>query len=123
VLGGRADGENLDLVERFDPEAGSRGRWRELAPLRTARSGFAAIASRGTIVAFGGEQLGLGDATTIAPVEQYRPGKDRWRSLPPMTTPRHGLGGVARKGRIFALEGGPKPALHYSAANEYLDLP
>jgi hypothetical protein len=40
-----------------------------------------------------------------------------------MRTPRHGLGGVARQGRIYALEGGPQPGLTVSAANEFLDLP
>ena len=40
-----------------------------------------------------------------------------------MITPRHGLGGVARGGRVYALEGGPQPGLAYSRAIEYLDLP
>ena len=121
VVAGRAGGENLDVVERLDPGAGPRGRWSGVAPLNTERSGFAAVASRGTIVAFGGEELGGG--RTIAPVERYDPGRDGWAPLPPMTTPRHGLGGVARHGRVYALEGGPRPGLAFSAANEFLDLP
>ena len=40
-----------------------------------------------------------------------------------MVTPRHGLGGAARGGRVYALEGGPQPGLAYSRALEYLDLP
>jgi hypothetical protein len=40
-----------------------------------------------------------------------------------MVTPRHGLGGVADGNRVFALEGGPQPGLHFSNANEYLDVP
>jgi len=121
VLGGRVDGDNLDLAERFDPSAGRRGRWRAVAPLQTERSGFVAVAVGGTIVAFGGEELGGG--STIAPVERYDPERDSWSRLPSMTTPRHGLGGAARAGRVYALEGGPQPGLAFSSANEYLDLP
>lgn len=121
VLGGRVERENLSLAERFDPGAGRRGRWRAVAPLRTRRSGFAAVAAGGTIVAFGGEELGGG--STIARVERYDPEGDRWSKLPAMTTPRHGLGGVAQAGRVYALEGGPQPGLAFSPANEYLDLP
>ena len=40
-----------------------------------------------------------------------------------MITPRHGVGGVAKGDRIYALEGGPQPGLAYSSALEYLDLP
>jgi hypothetical protein len=40
-----------------------------------------------------------------------------------MITPRHGLGGVAKGGRMFALEGGPQPGLHFSRALEFLDIP
>ena len=40
-----------------------------------------------------------------------------------MRTPRHGLVGAALGRRVFALEGGPKPGLHYSRAIEALDVP
>jgi hypothetical protein len=46
----------------------------------------------------------------------------RWRRLPDLPTPRHGLGVVAVGRRIYVLAGGPQPGLHVSAANEVLQL-
>ena len=60
------------------------------------------------IVVFGGEELGPGDST-IGEVELFNPRTRRWRALPDMRTPRHGLGGAALGNRVFALEGGPEP--------------
>ena len=46
----------------------------------------------------------------------------RWRSLPPLPTPRHGLGVVAVGDTVYVLAGGPRPGLHTSAANEAIHL-
>jgi hypothetical protein len=73
-------------------------------------------------VAFGGEQLAEGDAT-IPEAELWRPRTGRWEALPPMPTPRHGLGGVAHDGTVYALEGGPAPGLAFSNALESLRVP
>jgi hypothetical protein len=73
----------------------------------------------GKVVAFGGEEA----AGTIAPVELYHPGADRWTPLPDMRTPRHGLGGASKGRRVFALEGGPQPALTTSSTLEFLHVP
>jgi hypothetical protein len=56
-------------------------------------------------------------------VEFLDPDAGEWTPLPDMVTPRHGLGGVAKGTRVFALEGGPQPGLHYSRALEFLDVP
>ena len=48
--------------------------------------------------------------------------KRRWSRLPDLPTPRHGLGVVAYRGRVYALAGGPQPGLFVSAANEYLRI-
>lgn len=120
VVAGRAEGRNVDLVHRFDPSAGRRGRWQRLASVDVERSGHMAVAVRGSVVAVGGEELGGGE--TIAEVERYDPASDTWSRLPSMTTPRHGLAVVQRRGRIYAIEGGPRPGLAYSSANEFLDL-
>ena len=69
---------------------------------------------------FGGEQLG---GTTIRQVEVYSPRRNRWRSLPGMLTPRHGLGGVSLGHRVYAIEGGPQPGFHFSDAIEFLTVP
>jgi N-acetylneuraminic acid mutarotase len=113
IDGGRRTVESWDLSE---------DRWRRDEPLATARSGAVAVTvADGDIVAYGGEELGGG--TTIEQVERRDAATGEWSSLPDMVTPRHGLGGVADGNRVFALEGGPQPGLHFSNANEYLDVP
>lgn len=119
VLGGRARGFNLRVVERLDT---LRREWAKLRPLRKARSGFQAVTVRKRVVAVGGEELAEGD-NTIRRVELYEPRLKRWRKLPGMLTPRHGLGLAARKRRVFALEGGPQPGGSFSSVLEFLDVP
>jgi N-acetylneuraminic acid mutarotase len=118
VIGGR-DQSNLRVVERYNTV---RRRWQRLPDLRTARGGIAAAQLSGRrIVVFGGENLEPG-GTTIAPVEMFDVRARRWRRLPDMRTPRHGLGGAGLGNRAYAVEGGPEPGLHYSRAIEYLDV-
>jgi hypothetical protein len=123
VLGGRVGSGNLAAAERLDTR---KGRWKKISKLRTPRSGFGAAAVGRSVVAIGGEELRAG-GTTIAPVEVYdtrsKGKRKRWRKLPRMITPRHGLAVVAAGRRIFALEGGPEPALTFSPVNEMLLLP
>ncbi len=124
VTGGRPGPVHggLTTVERYDTE---RDRWSSLPDLATARSGHATVTVGGRlggrIVVFGGEELDGG--TTIEQVELFDPRNGGWTALPQMITPRHGVGGVAKGDRIYALEGGPQPGLAYSSALEYLDLP
>lgn len=118
VIAGRDDG-NLRAVDRYDPR---RRRWRRMRSIGTARGGIASARLRdGRIVIFGGEELGAG-GTTIEQVEVFSPRRNRWRRLPDMRTPRHGLGGVSYRGRVYALEGGPRPGFHFSDALEHLDV-
>jgi N-acetylneuraminic acid mutarotase len=118
VFGGR-DSANFTDVARYDPR---RRRWARLPGLHTARGGIAsARLSDGRIVVFGGEDLSPGGAT-IAPVELFNPRTRRWRALPSMRTPRHGLGGASLGDRVYAVEGGPQPGLHFSSTLEFLDV-
>ena len=118
VLGGRA-AVNYTAAERYDPR---RRRWQRLPSLKVARGGIAsARLSDGRIVVFGGERLEPG-GTTIAEVELFDPRTRRWRLLPDMRTPRHGLGGAALGRRVFALEGGPTPGFAFTSTLEYLDV-
>jgi Kelch motif len=90
--------------------------------LRMPRGGIASARLRdGRIVVFGGENLVPG-GTTIREVELFNPRSRRWRSLPPMRTPRHGLGGVARGQRVYAIQGGVEPGFSFSNAIEVLDV-
>lgn len=85
-------------VYAFDPAA---GRWQERASMPTPRGGAAAAVLDGRLYLFGGE----GDRSVASGVfdqtEAYDPLTDRWESLPPMPTPRHGTGAAALDGRIY----------------------
>jgi Kelch motif len=119
AFGGRAGSGNIAVVEELDIRT---GKWQRRPPIPTPRSGFGAAAIRGWAVVVGGEELSPG-GETIRPVEAFDPRSGRWRKLPGMLTPRHGLGVVAHGARIFAAEGGPRPALSYSATLEMLRVP
>jgi hypothetical protein len=82
------------------------------------RGGTGVAAVGGELVSVGGEEPG----GTIADVFAYSIASKRWRRLVDMRTPRHGLGVVAYRGRVYAIAGGPQPGLHVSAANEYLQV-
>jgi N-acetylneuraminic acid mutarotase len=120
VTGGRPGPEHggRATVESYDPAAND---WDPEAAMATARSGHsAAVVTGGRLVVFGGEELDPG-GTTIEQAEVFD--GTSWTSLPPMLTPRHGLGGAAEGDRVFALEGGPQPGGTFSAVLEYLDVP
>jgi N-acetylneuraminic acid mutarotase len=118
VLAGR-DRANYRVAERYDPR---RRRWQRLPDMRFARGGIASARLRdGRIVVFGGENLEPG-GTTIAEVEVFDPATARWRRLPDMRTPRHGLGGASLGNRVYAIEGGPRPGFQFSSALEFLDV-
>ena len=70
----------------------------------------------GRIVSVGGEQ----PSGTIASVYAYDLRTRRWRRLPDLPSPRHGLGVVAYRGRVFTLAGGPQPGLTVSGVVESL---
>lgn len=119
VFGGRAAGGNLDVVEDLDTRT---GKWRGRPSIPTARSGFGAAVVGGWAVVVGGEDLAPG-GETIRPVQAFNPRLRRWRKLPGMLTPRHGLGVAAKDRRIFAVEGGPHPGVAFSSVAEMLRVP
>ena len=47
----------------------------------------------------------------------------RWRALPDLPTPRHGLGVVSRGLRVFTIEGGDSPGFAFTSALEALVVP
>jgi len=102
---------------RCSPETGTSGARRNNVPAaRLPRRSGCAPSHR--VVVFGGEE----PAGTIAEVEIYDPKRRRWRSLPDMRTPRHGLGGASLGDRVYALEGGPQPGFFFADTLEYLDV-
>jgi hypothetical protein len=66
-----------------------------------------------------GSESGAG---TSAAVYAYSPAANRWRRLPDLPTPRHGLAVVGIGSTIHVIAGGPRPGLSVSATNESLDL-
>jgi N-acetylneuraminic acid mutarotase len=113
ALAGRSAGTNFDYLEAYRP---ARRRWLRLPPVPSARGGTGAAVAGTQLVSVGGEE----SAGTIAPVFAYDLRRRRWTRLADMRTPRHGLVVAAWAGRIYAIAGGPRPGLHVSAANEYL---
>jgi Kelch motif len=89
-----------------------------VAPLPEARGGTGAAVVSGRLVSVGGEE----PAGTIASVFAYSPAARRWRRLPDLPTPRHGLGVVAHGGRVYVVGGGPEPGLTVSGAVESLEV-
>ena len=113
VVAGRAAGEATSARRALRP-APTAGR--AAGPDPQARGNIAAAAG-GRIVVIGGEE----GAGTIREVEAFDP-PGRWRRLSDMRTPRHGLGAVGYRGRVYAIAGGPQPGFSYSRAIEALSL-
>ena len=77
--------------------------WNSLAPAPLART-----------------EVGEETAGTIREVELFDPRTRRWRRLADLPTPRHGLGVVARRGRVYAIAGGDAPGFAFTSAVEAL---
>jgi N-acetylneuraminic acid mutarotase len=114
VVGGRRalkqpDGslrqENVATLEVFDP---GTGEWSTRAPMPQAQGGLAAVAHGGKLYVFGGEQW-VPQQKVFADNWVYDPASDRWSALPPLPplpTPRHGLGAATVGNRIHVFGGG-----------------
>lgn len=118
VTAGR-EGENtrMTVTEVYDPATDS---WSRAEPLPTGRSGVASAVQDGRFYVFGGETFGSGDARTFDAAERYDPSTASWEQLPPMPTPRHGVGAAVLAGAIYVVSGGPEPGFHFGDANERL---
>jgi len=73
-----------------------------LAPLPTARGGFATAALGTEVLIIGGEGAGK----TYNTVEAYSTATNTWRSLAPMPTARHGIQAAICNGGIYLADGG-----------------
>ncbi len=103
VVGGRRvnAGSNTEN-EMYDPVTDE---WTTLAPMPQGQGGLAAGALDGKIVAFGGEYFRPRPGGVHPETWLYDPSRDVWEAGPPMTTPRHGLGGVTMADRVYAIGG------------------
>jgi N-acetylneuraminic acid mutarotase len=102
AIGGRNKDINATTTvnQAYDLATGS---WQTgLAPLPTARGGFAAAALGDEILIIGGE----GGSKTFATVEAYNTSMNTWRTLASMPTPRHGIQAAVCNGGVYVAAGG-----------------
>jgi hypothetical protein len=105
AIGGRDSDLDANMADNhaFDFD---RGRWETgLAPLPTARGGYASAVVGDEILVFGGEA----PDRVFAAVEAYDVRRDAWRALEPMPVPRHGIQAIACGGDVFIAAGGEQP--------------
>jgi N-acetylneuraminic acid mutarotase len=76
-----------------------------IAPMKAARSHFAAAAHAGRLYVFGG---GGADFQSLGSVEAYDPAADRWEPCAPMPTVRSGIAAACPGDRIHVCGGGLK---------------
>lgn len=109
VVGGRSmAGGPSDAHEVYDPK---EDRWRSAAPMPkgSGAGGNACGVISGKLYVFGGEYFDNG-GRVHPEAWAYDPSTDTWASMPPMPTPRHGLGGVSSGDKIWLIGGAKKPS-------------
>ena len=103
-------------VYAFTPGSG----WKRRTPMPTSRAGTASGVVNGRIVVVGGEGNANAADGMFSEAEIYDPVADRWATLPPMRTPRHGMGAVGIAGALYVPGGGVRHSLAASAVHEVL---
>ncbi|MCG1025143.1 kelch repeat-containing protein [Dehalobacter sp.] len=94
---GGYNGSYLNVVEKYDPVAGS---WSTKANMPTARRYLGVIALAGKIYAIGGY-----NGTPLNTVEAYDPATNTWSTKANMPTARYGLTVAVVNGKIEAIGG------------------
>jgi hypothetical protein len=104
AIGGRTSDLGINAMTNQNAAFNfTSGQWETgLAPLPTARGGFAAAVLGTEILIIGGEGGGQAHGT----VEAYDTSTNSWRSLAPMPTPRHGIQAVVCNGGVYIADGG-----------------
>ncbi|HTE85693.1 MAG TPA: kelch-like protein [Dehalococcoidia bacterium] len=107
VAGGRFGGgvgsEMTNVVEVYDPAAGS---WSKSEPMLTTRAGINGIAARGCFYVWGGEGNDSHPQGVFPQLEVYDPRADNWQSLESMAIPVHGVTGSAYIDGLIHVPGG-----------------
>lgn len=98
LAGGRDNDRLLAPTEVFDGTS-----WQDRAAIPTPRDHLAVVSDGRAVYAAAGRFLDA-DAMTGA-LERYDPGRDAWESLPPVPTPRGGLGAAFVGARLIATGG------------------
>ena len=103
AIGGFDDANTFDVVEAR--RVRGSGRWRDLAPMPTARANLATAEVGGLVYAIGG----IGQANDTDVVEKYNPRSGRWTTSLPLPQPR-AAPGAAGLGGLLYVAGGFIPA-------------
>lgn len=105
ALGGRNQQSfTLSTAEVYDPNT---DHWAQVTPLSLGRSGHAVAAQKSCLYVFGGEGNNSSDKGVFREVEAYNPVLGKWVWMPPMPTPRHGMGAATLADRIYLPGGAP----------------
>jgi N-acetylneuraminic acid mutarotase len=115
AVAGRDAGTNFDAFQAYVP---GRRSWVSLPRVPETRGGTDSASVGPLLVSAGSEST----AGTSAAVYAFDTRSRRWRRLPDLPTPRHGLGVLGFGGRVYVIGGGPMPGLSVSSANEFLRL-
>jgi N-acetylneuraminic acid mutarotase len=116
-FGGTGDnGEDLAIVEEYDPATDT---WTRKTDMPTVRSGPSTCVVNGKIYAIGG-YTGIVEqgARIYSTVEEYDPATDSWTTRTPMATARAAFATCAVYGKIYAFAGTPFTT-YYSTTEEY----
>ena len=103
TAGRRSNGNPGDPVPETDIFNFNTGQWETVTSIPTLRSGAMTVAHEGTVYVLGGEILQDLNAYDI--VEVYDVDVDRWRSFPPMLTPRHSGAAAIVNGTLHVITG------------------
>ena len=110
VIGGRNAniGSTASTVYELAPGGAA---WQSRTAMPTARGGTGCGVIDGRIIVVGGEGNPAAGSRGVFPqVEAYDAAADTWEALPPMRTPRHGMGAAAWGGRLYVPGGADRQA-------------
>jgi N-acetylneuraminic acid mutarotase len=117
AIGGRAGGieAHVPSVHVYDPEADA---WSPGPPMPTSRGGMGAAVVGHWIFVAGGEGNEGDPSGVFAQFEVLDTVRGTWTSLPPMPTPRHGMGAAAVDGVVYVPGGADEQAFGAVATHE-----
>ena len=103
-------------VEVYDPATDT---WTTRSEMPTARQGLSASVVNGRIYAIGGGSCTPSvDCTSVPTVEEYDPATDAWRTLSPMTAPRHSAQAGVIGDVVYVAAGSPSIGRTYTDVHE-----
>lgn len=118
VAGGRRGA--IDSITGALYEYMPGGAWATKTAMTTPRGGTACAVVGDRLFVIGGEGNGDAASGVFPQVEAYTATSDVWESLPPMPTPRHGMGAAAWDGRVYVPGGATRAGFGATEVHEVL---